>query len=384
MRSEKVEQLLDRGGAMVEEVPSERGQMPGFVVYYLARSAKNQKVTRKFKYKTSTAGRDKKNMITAPLLENLMKEKVLKEMTREAVYERKPYEMRSLLVRFVNKIFSSNKRGDLLRTFDVEKSREPAEDDETSAVTTTRESDGMFPSGSIFKCEEESANTKVFLAPSFSGKTTLMVDQLNKLTKKDLDEYDRIYLFTPSIAAAPLRSLNRQVTKKLRIYDRFIPELVKALKQINTITKNRYRFLLMMDDCLNLQGTVLIQMILTLRNANISTVISIQYSKLLAKSQRQSIHDYFIINLHLEDLEYLMSGFLASHFRELFIKEGESEEVVNKMNYKKLSEKAMARLEDRVLHFNQRKNEISIYRKLGGPPSTTHVAKEEKKSRRPA
>ncbi len=148
----------------------------------------------------------------------------------------------------------------------------------------------------------------------------------------------------------------------MMIYDRLVPQFIRILKKINTITKNRFRFLLLMDDCLNLKGDILIKMILTLRNANISSVISIQYSKLLSRSQRQSIHDYFIINLHLEDLEYLMSGFLASHFRTLFTEEGAgSEEEVRKWNYRKLAEKAMERLKNKILHFDQRHDKITIY-----------------------
>ena len=73
------------------------------------------------------------------------------------------------------------------------------------------------PRKSIFAAEEESANTKVFLAPSFSGKTTLMVEELNKLTPKELDEYDKILLFTESVASAPLKKLDKKVREKIKI-----------------------------------------------------------------------------------------------------------------------------------------------------------------------
>jgi hypothetical protein len=114
-----------------------------------------------------------------------------------------------------------------------------------------------------------------------------------------------------------------------------------------------------MDDCIDLKGGLLIKLILTLRNANISTVICIQYSKLLSRSQRQSIHDYYMMNMKLEDLEYLMSGFLAPHFRQLFEDEGASD--VNKMNYRQLAEKAKERLKDKILHFDQRHDKIEIF-----------------------
>lgn len=230
-------------------------------------------------------------------------------------------------------------------------------------IPSNEMNDPSLPRKSMFVMEEESANTKAFLAPSFSGKTTLMVSELNKLSRNELEEYDKIILFTESTASTPLQKLSKEVRAKMMIYDRFMPQFVKLLKKINTVTKNKFRFLLLLDDCIDLKGGILIKLILTLRNVNISTVICIQYSKLLSRSQRQSIHDYYLMNMKLEDLEYLMSGFLASHFRDLFIREGGegSSEAINKLNYKKLAEKAMERLKGKIVHFDQRHDQLIIY-----------------------
>jgi len=353
---------MEKNEKIKVEEERERG---GFHVRYDVKSPRGKRVWRKFFYTTSSSSEEKKQIINEVFIGKLLL-KILTEKTDAVIWAKKPSEIKSELVHLINKISKSSRKGKLMDKYgwDVKgRKREKQEvEDEDDGRDPKKYEDPQLPPKSIFACEKESANTKVFLAPSFSGKTTLMVDELNKLSRKELEEYDKILLFTESTSSAPLKKLDKKVRAKMMIYDRFVPQFVRVLKKINTVTNNRYRFLLLLDDCLNLKGGILIKLILTLRNANISTVISIQYSKLLAKSQRQSIHDYFLINLHLEDFEYLMSGFLASHFRLLFEREGMgTKEEINKLNYKQLAEKAMERLKDKILHFDQRHDSITIY-----------------------
>jgi hypothetical protein len=361
---------MDQHAAVFVELEVGKG---GYRVNYKVTSpSKKRGAIRSFIYNVSSASKEKRELIDANLIKNVMV-KILKEKTDGLIWRKKPHEIRMEVVHYINRIMRSSKRGRHLqelgfgfksdkggKTMPVNQKQQNQQPEQEQ--DPKRFQDQELPKKSIFAAEPDTANTKVFLAPSFSGKTTLMVDELNKLNRRELEEYDKIVLFTESTSAAPLKKLDKKVREKMMIYDRFVPQFVRLLKKINTVTKNRYRFLLLMDDCLNLKGDILIKLILTLRNANISTVISIQYSKLLSRSQRQSIHDYYIINLHLEDLEYLMSGFLASHFRVLFESEGLApREEINKWNYKKLAEKAMERVKGKILHFDQRHDEINIY-----------------------
>jgi len=389
------------------KVEREQGanKRPGFVMKYVVKSPRGKRVIRKFFYGMGTMGEKKRQMVeTEHLLENVLM-KVLDEKTTSVRWAKKPSEIKSEVSHVLAKIFKSEKSGRLVSKMSQKKPQGgeqqqalagggggqlgkegkeerggSVEEGDENNMEGVRRNDPLMPANqSIFECEKESANTKVFLAPSFSGKTTLMVDELNKLVKRNkLEDYDKILLFTESTAATPLKRLDPKVRKKMMIYDRFVPQFVRVLKKINTVTNNRFRFLILMDDCIDLKGGILIKLILTLRNVNISTVISIQYSKLLAKSQRQSIHDYYLINMHLEDLEYLMSGFLAPHFRELFINEGMgSREEIHKLNYRKLTEMAMTRLKDRILHFDQRHDRITIYTRPP-PPKDKKGGKKKK------
>ena len=336
-------------------------------------------------YNLTSSSEEKQRWIDPPLLKSVLK-KLLNDYSEEQLNRKAPREIKSELVRFINRLLKSSKKHELLSEFNfggseeteerMEKGVGRSEAQQQQQSNSSRENfddpefaggieqNEIFPNKSMFAPEEESANTKAFIAPSFSGKTTLMVNELNKLTQEELDEYDKIVLFTESTSSTPLKALSKQVKDKLLIFDRFIPQLVLILKKINNITDNRFKFLLLLDDCLNLKGDVMIKLILTLRNANISTMISVQYSKLLSRAQRQSIHDYYLINLKVEDLEYLMSGFLCDHFRDLFVREGAAtQEEVNKWHYKKLAEIGRQRLKDKVLHYDQRRDEITVYHK---------------------
>ena len=115
-----------------------------------------------------------------------------------------------------------------------------------------------------------------------------------------------------------------------------------------------------MDDYLHLRTDVIVNMILTLRNSGVSTAISIQYSKLLSPSQRQSIHDFYLMNLRLEDMQYLLQGFIATHMRELLNEEGDPKAF--EYSVKKLAEVVRGRLSDRrILHYDQRHDKVNIY-----------------------
>ncbi|MBL4890192.1 MAG: hypothetical protein JKX97_09260 [Candidatus Lindowbacteria bacterium] len=231
---------------------------------------------------------------------------------------------------------------------------------ELSMQREGREDPPLPSDWSIFTPDPETATTTVFLAPSFSGKTSLIVEHLNRLTDEDLRSYASIVLCTESISAAPLKLLSDRLLEKMNIFDCFLPEYVSLMKRTNTLTHNRFRYLVIMDDCLKLKGDVVEDMILTLRNSGVSTAISIQYSKLLKPAQRQSVHDYYLMNLRLEDLEYLLTGFIASHMRDRLHEEGDSE--AYDYSVKKLAAAVRHRLKDRkILHYDQRHDNIKIY-----------------------
>jgi hypothetical protein len=199
--------------------------------------------------------------------------------------------------------------------------------------------------------------TYAVLGPSFSGKTTLLVDGLNRLTREELDAYDGIFFFTESENAEPLEGLSDRVRAKfMGIYKCFCKQILAVIKKLNDLTKNGFRFLVVFDDITTLRGDAITKMVLTLRNAGISTVLLIQHSKLLNPGQRQSIHHYYIFNLRTEEWVYMLQGFLATHIRDLFpeVAQARSQET---------AEFLRTYMRDKIIHFDQRTDTIEFFSK---------------------
>jgi len=198
--------------------------------------------------------------------------------------------------------------------------------------------------------------TYCVLGPSFSGKTTLLVDGLNRLTASELEAYDAIFFFTESENAEPLEGLSQKVKDKTHVYKCFCRPILAVLKKLNDLTRNGFRFFVIFDDITTLRGEMITKMILTLRNSGISTALLIQHSKLLNPGQRQSIHHYYIFNLRTEEWIYMLNGFLATHMRDIF------------PDYKtarpqQLAEFLRCYMRDKVIHFDQRTDEVTFYEK---------------------
>jgi len=171
------------------------------------------------------------------------------------------------------------------------------------------------PRNSIFKPGETGA-TFAMIGKSKSGKTTFIVNQLNRMTEKEVEGYNVIVFFTTSLHANPLKDLAPHVKKRMVLVGRFVPKILQTMKRINDETKNQFKFLVIFDDILKLRGDLMSECILTLRNSNISTVISMQYVKLMSPAQRDSVHNIYLFNLKTELWEFMLRGFILGNVKE--------------------------------------------------------------------
>lgn len=172
------------------------------------------------------------------------------------------------------------------------------------------------PSTSVFK-PEETGVTYAMIGKSMSGKTTFLVNNLNLLTEQELNQYNAIVYFTKSPNANPLKDLKPETRKRFIMVGRFCPKILMAMKRINDETDLMFKFLVIFDDILKLRGALLSECILTLRNSNISTALSIQYEKLMTPAQRASVHNVFIFNLRTEQWEFFLKGFIVGNIKEI-------------------------------------------------------------------
>lgn len=297
--------------------------------------------TRKFKYYYGTKSDvPSVNVLTTILREIIdgFDDRKLFGTRKSDPYAIQPKDIRAMMTKKLKNLNRSH-RGRLLMT-DMDQNK-------YNVAKPTQSFDiKKWRSESIFK-PEDSAKTTCILGASYTGKTSLLVRELNKLHPND---YDRIVLFTESTNACPLKELNKKLG--IQIFDRFCTTIPKLLKDINTQTKNKFKFLLVLDDVVELRNKTFTKLILTMRNSNISTCVLIQYEKLITPSTRNSMHDYYITGLRNEGYEYMLRAFLGSFFREILNEKG---------SYGKLAERVKEYMTGKILHYDQRKNEIEFY-----------------------
>lgn len=218
--------------------------------------------------------------------------------------------------------FASKYGGDEKRGGKEEKDPENSQENSADSPLTTATRSAIEsialpqPSTSVFKPGDTGA-TYAMIGKSKSGKTTFLVHNLNLLKEEELNQYNAIVYFTKSPNANPLADLDPRIRKRFIMVGRFCPKVLMAMKRINDETDLMFKFLVIFDDILQLRGQLLTECILTLRNSNISTALSIQYEKLMTPAQRASVHNVYIFNLRTEQWEFFLKGFIVGNIKEI-------------------------------------------------------------------
>ena len=174
--------------------------------------------------------------------------------------------------------------------------------------------------GVFHRSEGDSASTRIFIGKSRSGKSTFLVDQINKLAglEKTVEGgirrpmYDFIIIFSESLESKPLQSLSRNLDNVV-LLSRYLPKVPLLLKRLNDVSGNRFNFLLVLDDCLGSSGGKSLRagnfsrLMLVFRNSNISTVVCIQSAKMLDPSSRESTHYLFSFGMKTKDAKRVVN-----------------------------------------------------------------------------
>jgi len=122
------------------------------------------------------------------------------------------------------------------------------------------------------------------IGASRSGKTTLLKHIYNKYFKKYIS-----VMFTMNSQAEIYKDLG----DKILISDKYHPELLKEAHEINSLCDNKYPFLFISDDYVNMKiktdGEV-VRALTIYRNANITSVFSFQGRTLMSAVGRNNIN----------------------------------------------------------------------------------------------
>lgn len=172
--------------------------------------------------------------------------------------------------------------------------------------------------GISLKLDPGTGNSTVILGSSKKGKSTLMMHIYETHYKTDPDFI--CTLFSPNIHAEVYRKDGKMLT--CHVFNHQSEKYVKLEKYINSKTGNRYKFLNMFDDIIQkIQYAPLVNdLILTYRNSNMSTILCLQYLKLMSKMNRANANNIIIFGSNsAESILDLINTFLRPYFKRMGI-----------------------------------------------------------------
>lgn len=164
--------------------------------------------------------------------------------------------------------------------------------------------------------DNNSGNSIVLIGSSKSGKSTAMMHIYNRYfnKKKYVSTLFSINSHIPIYkTSGDLIKVNKFVNDSER--------LIKDMKKINMDSKppNKWKFCILLDDIVDARySRVLNALLLTYRNANFSSLVSIQYPKLLSKSARCSANNLLFFSQNLQEgIETVLRSFLGAEFAKM-------------------------------------------------------------------
>ena len=166
--------------------------------------------------------------------------------------------------------------------------------------------------------EKANGITFAFMGSSGCGKSTVIrkvfIEKIfgKKATKERDDREYIIEIFTNSAKSDAFNDLPKEVLVDPKGLDE---DNINFCYHMNENYDKKYNFFIMMDDCLDIRYRSLVErMFLTMRNTNISSLVSLQYPKLIPPSIRTSVYFalFFFFN-NDEAVEQAVRGWLSSY-----------------------------------------------------------------------
>lgn len=156
-------------------------------------------------------------------------------------------------------------------------------------------------------------NSTALLGSSKRGKSTCMM-HLYRQYFADKEQISTLFASNPQL---PMYAREKR-DKRLIVCQTYEPKLIKLAAAINRKTKNAYNFCFLLDDIVDKRDDVVLkELILTLRNSNLSSVVCLQYSNLLAKMARANVNNLLLFGFNSDEaIELVCQQFLAGHLRE--------------------------------------------------------------------
>ena len=174
--------------------------------------------------------------------------------------------------------------------------------------------------------EKKNGVTFAMMGSSGCGKSTVIKDVFidkvfgKEATKSRGERQFIIQIMTQSAKSDAFKKLKKDVLVDAKGLDE---DNINFCYHMNENYDKKYNFMFILDDVLDIRHKDLLQrMFLTMRNTNISSMVSLQYPKLIPPSIRTSVYFalFFMFN-NDEAIEIAVRGWLARYFPGKTIKE---------------------------------------------------------------
>jgi hypothetical protein len=161
----------------------------------------------------------------------------------------------------------------------------------------------------VLRLDRSTGNSTALLGSSKQGKSTCMME-LFRENYSDADCIATLFATNPQIGLYK--------DPRLLVCPVYEPRVVKLAHAINRKTKNAYDFCFLLDDIVDKRDdNTLKQLLLTLRNSNLSSIVCLQYGNLLAKVARANVNNLLLFGFNSDEaIDLVCRQFLASHLRE--------------------------------------------------------------------
>lgn len=165
------------------------------------------------------------------------------------------------------------------------------------------------------KLDVGTGNTTFLVGSSKQGKSTLLMHIYDTYYAGRKDMISTLWTGNPHI---PLYKGHQRLIVS-GTWDRSSEEVINDQKLIQQKTKNKYEFLNMFDDVINVRNSVLMDnLILTYRNANMSSIVSLQYSNLMSKCCRANVNNICAFGMNTdESIQVIVKTFLSGYLRRI-------------------------------------------------------------------
>ena len=214
----------------------------------------------------------------------------------------------------------------------------------------------------LFILDKDTGNTILLLGASKAGKTTFLMYLYDNLftdsKQKTADGGYLPVLFSPNkhaqIYKNPVMENVLKCDKFIKPCETLIYKCQKINQELDKVDSKPVNFLFMFDDIIDIKRNGIVSnLILTLRNSNISSIISLQYPKLFGPSCRGNVNNilFFAFNIY-STIETIIKEFLAHKFKEMGCLK--MEDMVRK--YQELTD------DFHFLYFNPKKNILKRYK----------------------